>query len=112
MRSEIRSPNSFSAFVCSQDELRRLRREGNQLTPAKLGRRGVCPDVVTMILSVFHKRECILLRCDGRPSANMKLLAQELEDATGGLVIHRTGKKILLYRGQDWGERAARSSDA
>jgi hypothetical protein len=32
----------------------------------------------------------------------MKLLEQQLEAATGGIVVHRAGGTVFLYRGDDW----------
>lgn len=32
----------------------------------------------------------------------MKLLEQQLEAVTGGIVVHRAGGTVFLYRGDDW----------
>lgn len=42
------------------------------------------------------------LHCHGKHAANMKLLVQQLEEATGGIVVHRAGGTVLLYRGDSW----------
>ena len=42
----------------------------------------------------------------------MKLLTQQLEEATGGVVVHRAGGTVLLYRGDDWPQRAAAQRQA
>lgn len=47
------------------------------------------------------------LRCHGKPAANMRLLEAQLEAATGGVVVHRTGGTLLVYRGDGWQPRAA-----
>lgn len=39
------------------------------------------------------------LYCSGKPAINMKALAAELEAVTGGIIVHRTGGSVLLYRG-------------
>ena len=35
----------------------------------------------------------------------MKLVAQQLEELTGGVVVQRAGGTVLLYRGDDWQQR-------
>lgn len=42
----------------------------------------------------------------------MKLLAAQLEAATGGIVVHRSGGTVFLYRGDDWGTAKARVAAA
>ena len=45
------------------------------------------------------------LYCHGKHAANMKLVAQQLEELTGGVVVQRAGGTVLLYRGDDWQQR-------
>ena len=40
--------------------------------------------------------------CHGKHAANMKVLVQQLEAATGGMVVHKAGGTVLLYRGDGW----------
>lgn len=41
------------------------------------------------------------LYCGGKAGTNMKLMAEALERETGGIVIHRSGGSVYLYKG-DW----------
>lgn len=45
------------------------------------------------------------LYCGGKAGVNMKAMAEALERETGGVVIHRAGGSVLLYRGDGWEER-------
>ena len=61
-------------------------------------------------LSVAHSSLGPLLQvarlyCHGKHAANMKLVAQQLEELTGGVVVQRAGGTVLLYRGDDWQQR-------
>jgi hypothetical protein len=39
------------------------------------------------------------LYCGGKAGVNMKLMAEALERETGGIVIHRSGGSVYLYKG-------------
>lgn len=39
------------------------------------------------------------LYCGGKAGINMKAMAATLEQETGGIVIHRSGGSVFLYRG-------------
>ena len=43
------------------------------------------------------------IRCeDPKQGADMRRVATQLESATGGVVVHRAGGTVLLYRGDRW----------
>ena len=42
------------------------------------------------------------LRCEGKHAANMKLLVAQLEERTGGIVVHKAGGTVFLYRAEPW----------
>ena len=37
------------------------------------------------------------IHCSGKPSTNMKKLAVDLENETGGIIVSRKGGTILLF---------------
>ena len=46
-----------------------------------------------------RNRDVVRIRCRGKPAANMRELAIALEEKSGGIVIHRSGSSILLFKG-------------
>lgn len=85
------------------DQLKALRRQGLELTDRiKLGRKLVAPGVVQQIFNRWNTVEVAKLRCEGKAGYNMKLIVERLEAGTGGVVIHKAGGTVLLYRGINW----------
>ncbi|PSC70943.1 Altered inheritance of mitochondria 32 [Micractinium conductrix] len=60
----------------------------------------------------WRTSEVARLHCHGKHAVNMKQLVQQLEDATGGVVVHRAGGTVLLYRGDAWRPAAAQQGAA
>mmetsp|Transcript_264 Transcript_264/g.816 ORF Transcript_264/g.816 Transcript_264/m.816 type:complete len:102 (-) Transcript_264:444-749(-) len=54
-----------------------------------------------MVRMNLDSRETLLIECPRKLSGRMKEMAGELEEA-GVLVIRRTNRKMLLYRGPDY----------
>jgi hypothetical protein len=42
------------------------------------------------------------LYCGGKAGVNMKVMVEALERETGGVVIHKAGGSVFLYRGDGW----------
>lgn len=42
------------------------------------------------------------MKCLGVPTVDMQNVCHELEDKTGGLIIHRHGGQLILYRGRHY----------
>lgn len=49
-----------------------------------------------------HALQVARVYCQGKFAANMKLLEQQVEKVTGGIIVHRSGGTMLVYRGDDW----------
>lgn len=46
--------------------------------------------------------EAVRVKCLGVPTVDMQNVCHELEDKTGGLIIHRQGGLLILYRGRHY----------
>jgi RNA-binding protein YhbY len=68
----------------------------------KVGRRGVSAGLISQIHNRWRTSEVARLYCHGRPAADMKALADALQKATSGVVIHRSGGSIYVWRGDCW----------
>ena len=63
----------------------------------KVGRRGACVDLVDHIQRRWNTSPVIKLHCSGKHANDMKRLADELEERTGGSVLFRSGGTIILH---------------
>ena len=63
----------------------------------KVGRRGICNDLVQHIRKRWNTSTVVKLRCSGKRANDMKVLASELEEQTGGTVLFRSGGTIILH---------------
>ena len=63
----------------------------------KVGRRGACDDLVDHIQRRWKTSPVIKLHCRGKHANDMKNLAHELEERTGGSVLFRSGGTIILH---------------
>ncbi|GAB4814290.1 hypothetical protein N2152v2_001336 [Parachlorella kessleri] len=68
----------------------------------KMGRRGVAEGFVSQIYMRWNTSEVAKLYCKGKHATNMKLLTEQLEERTGGVVVHKAGGSVFLYRGEPW----------
>ncbi|KAL4428246.1 hypothetical protein ABPG75_002335 [Micractinium tetrahymenae] len=91
---------SSAAASLPPERLKQLRRDGLALKDViKIGRRGPAEGLARQVQQRWNTSEVARLHCHGKHAANMKLLVQQLEEATGGTVVHRAGGTVLLYRG-------------
>ena len=82
------------------EKLKSLRRLGLEMQDViKLGRLGVGQGVKQQIHNRWKTSEVAKLYCGGKPGVNMKAMAEALERETGGIVVHRSGGSVFLYRG-------------
>jgi len=89
--------NSFDAIPPTK--LRELRRMGLEMKDViKLGRLGVGEGVVYQIRNRWRTSEIAKLYCGGKAGINMKEIVDRLEEKTGGIVVHRAGGSVFLYR--------------
>lgn len=82
----------------TQESLEEAIRQGHAMQVIKVGRRGACEDTVNHIKNRWNTSNVVKLHCSGRPSHNMKQLANDLESKTGGTIIFRSGGSIILYK--------------
>ncbi|CAH2055359.1 unnamed protein product [Thlaspi arvense] len=91
---------SLAELTLPPAELRRLRSAGIRLTKKlKIGKAGVTEGIVNGIHERWRTTEVVKIFCEDISRMNMKRTHDVLETKTGGLVIWRSGSKILLYRG-------------
>ncbi|XP_062194228.1 CRM-domain containing factor CFM3, chloroplastic/mitochondrial-like [Phragmites australis] len=91
-------------------ELRRLRDAALRMKERiKVGPGGVTQDIVESIHRKWKVDEVVKMRFEGPPSLNMKRTHDLLEDRTGGIVIWRSGRSIVLYRGMNYNLRCVQS---
>ncbi|CAO2205916.1 unnamed protein product [Urochloa humidicola] len=105
------------------EEARRKERErvlGEPLTPAErtflvekcqknrtkrqinLGRDGLTHNMLNDIHNNWKCCEAVRIKCLGVPTVDMENVCHQLEDKTGGLIIHRQGGQLMLYRGRHY----------
>ncbi|KAJ0237306.1 CRM-domain containing factor CFM2 [Hirschfeldia incana] len=94
---------SLAELTLPPGELRRLRTAGIRLTKKiKIGKAGITEGIVNGIHERWRTTEVVKIFCEDISGMNMKRTHDVLETKTGGLVIWRSGSKILLYRGVNY----------
>lgn len=94
---------SLAELTLPPAELRRLRTVGIRLTKKlKIGKAGITEGIVNGIHERWRTTEVVKIFCEDISRMNMKRTHDVLETKTGGLVIWRSGSKILLYRGVNY----------
>ncbi|CAH8334453.1 unnamed protein product [Eruca vesicaria subsp. sativa] len=94
---------SLAELTLPPAELRRLRSDGIKLTKKlKIGKAGITEGIVNGIHERWRTTEVVKIFCEDISGMNMKRTHDVLETKTGGLVIWRSGSKILLYRGVNY----------
>eukprot|EP00250_Pteridium_aquilinum_P006707 c16571_g1_i1 orf=59-3652(+) len=102
---------TLAELTLPREELKRLRLMGLQLQERlRIGKLGVTKNIVISIHEQFRTCELVKVRCEGPAAASIKRTHLELEKMTGGMVVLRTGKIIVVYRGSDY--NAGRNSIA
>ncbi|KAL5206125.1 hypothetical protein ABZP36_034334 [Zizania latifolia] len=93
-----------------EPELRRLRDVALRMEERmRVGPGGVTQVIVDSIHQKWRVDEVVKLRFEGPPSLNMKRTHGILEDRTGGIVIWRSGRSVVLYRGMNYNLRCVQS---
>ncbi|XP_038718440.1 CRM-domain containing factor CFM2, chloroplastic isoform X2 [Tripterygium wilfordii] len=94
---------TLAELKLSKEELRRLQTVGIRLTTKmKVGKAGITEGIVNGIHERWRKEEVVKIVCEDLCRVNMNNTHNLLERKTGGLVVWRSGSKILLYRGDDY----------
>ncbi|KAI9154524.1 hypothetical protein LWI28_027527 [Acer negundo] len=94
---------TLAELKLSQEELRRLRTLGIELRKKlKVGKAGITEGIVNGIHERWRNVEVVKIVCEDICRLNMKRTHDLLEMKTGGLVVWRSGSKIILYRGPNY----------
>ncbi|KAK7291837.1 hypothetical protein RIF29_07296 [Crotalaria pallida] len=98
-----RSNTELAEKLIPEHELRRLRNVSLRMMERfQVGVAGISQDLVASIHEKWRRNEVVKLRFDLPLSANMRRAHQLLESRTGGLVVWRSGRSIVLYRGMTY----------
>ncbi|KAK3133169.1 hypothetical protein QOZ80_6AG0533250 [Eleusine coracana subsp. coracana] len=109
-RQGKRSNTELAERTIPEHELRRLRDVALRMKERmKIGPGGVTQDIVETIHRKWKVDEVVKMRFEGPPSLNMKRTHDLLEDRTGGIVIWRSGRSVVLYRGMNYNLRRVQS---
>lgn len=101
-RKEERVP-TLAELRLSEEELRRLRRIGIETRKKlKIGKVGITEGIVNGIHERWRRSEIVKIVCEDLSRLNMKRTHDLLERKTGGLIVWRSGSKIVLYRGANY----------
>ncbi|CAL0317240.1 unnamed protein product [Lupinus luteus] len=101
---ERRAP-TLAELNLSKSEIRRLTTLGLGLgmkQKLKVGKAGITEGIVNGIHERWRRVEVVRIVCEDICKLNMKRTHDLLERKTGGLVVWRSGFKIILYRGADY----------
>nr|KJB33713.1 hypothetical protein B456_006G027700 [Gossypium raimondii] len=103
VKEEERVVPSLAELKLSAAELKRLRTVGiGEKRKLKVGKAGITEGIVNGIHERWRKSEVVRIVCEDICKMNMKRTHEVLERKTGGLVIWRSGSKIILYRGANY----------
>ncbi|XP_062106773.1 CRM-domain containing factor CFM2, chloroplastic [Humulus lupulus] len=99
---ESRVP-TLAELTLTRAELRRLTTLGIELKKKlKVGKAGITEGIVNGIHERWRRSEVVKIFCEDLCRMNMKRTHELLEKKTGGLVVWRSGSKIVLYRGKNY----------
>ncbi|XVF14158.1 hypothetical protein REPUB_Repub09cG0033100 [Reevesia pubescens] len=94
---------SLAELKLSATELKRLRTVGiGETRKLKVGKAGITEGIVNGIHERWRRSEVVRIVCEDICKMNMKRTHEVLERKTGGLVVWRSGSKIILYRGTNY----------
>ncbi|KAM0929036.1 hypothetical protein ACQ4PT_001870 [Festuca glaucescens] len=109
-RPRKHSNSELAERTIPEPELRRLRDVALRMKERmRVGPGGVTQVIVETIHSKWKVDEVVKMRFEGPPSLNMKRTHELLEDRTGGTVIWRSGRSIVLYQGMNYNLRCVQS---
>ncbi|XP_023527270.1 CRM-domain containing factor CFM2, chloroplastic [Cucurbita pepo subsp. pepo] len=101
-KREERAP-TLAELSLPEEELRRLQGIGIRLKrKLKIGKAGVTEGIVNTIHEQWRRSEVVKIVCEDLCRLNMKRTHDLLERKTGGIVVWRSGSKIILYRGPNY----------
>ncbi|XP_034206990.1 CRM-domain containing factor CFM2, chloroplastic isoform X2 [Prunus dulcis] len=101
-KKEERVP-TLAELSLGKGELRRLTTVGIGLRKKlKIGKAGITEGIVNGIHENWRRSEVVKIVCEDLCRMNMKRTHDMLERKTGGLVVWRSGSKIVLYRGVNY----------
>ncbi|TKY50365.1 Chloroplastic group IIA intron splicing facilitator CRS1 [Spatholobus suberectus] len=101
-RREERVP-TLAELSLSDAEIRRLTTAGLGIRQKlRVGKAGITEGIVNGIHERWRSSEVVRIVCEDLSRFNMKMTHDLLERKTGGLVVWRSGSKIILYRGTDY----------
>ncbi|WCJ20899.1 CRM-domain containing factor CFM2 chloroplastic [Euphorbia peplus] len=101
-KREPKAP-SLAELNLNREELRRLRRIGiDEKRKLKVGKAGITEGIVNGIHERWRRQEVVKIACEDLCRMNMKRTHDLLERKTGGMVVWRSGSKIVLYRGVNY----------
>ncbi|GAV74812.1 CRS1_YhbY domain-containing protein [Cephalotus follicularis] len=94
---------TFAERSLAAGEIRRLQRVGIELRKKlKVGKAGITEGIVNGIHERWRRHEVVKIACEDLCRLNMKRTHDLLERKTGGMVVWRSGSKIILYRGPNY----------
>eukprot|EP00850_Spirogloea_muscicola_P011712 SM000073S21488 [mRNA] locus=s73:489698:491836:- [translate_table: standard] len=70
-----------------------------------LGRDGLVHNMLELIHTHWKRRRCAKIKCKGVPTVDMATVRRELEDKSGGKIIHQAGGTLFLFRGRNYNYR-------
>ncbi|XP_038906195.1 CRM-domain containing factor CFM2, chloroplastic isoform X2 [Benincasa hispida] len=101
-KREERAP-TLAELSLPEEELRRLGEIGIRLKKkVKVGKAGITEGIVNTIHEQWRRSEVVKIVCEDLCRLNMKRTHDLLERKTGGIVVWRSGSKIILYRGPNY----------
>ncbi|CAK9235022.1 unnamed protein product [Sphagnum troendelagicum] len=81
------------------DAIERVNKENRQLN---LGRDGLTHNMLDLIHQHWKRRRVCKIKCKGVPTVDMDNVCNKLEEKTGGVIIHRAGGVVYLFRGRNY----------
>ncbi|RDX83454.1 CRM-domain containing factor CFM2, chloroplastic, partial [Mucuna pruriens] len=101
-RREDKVP-TLAELSLSDAEIRRLTTVGLRMKQKlRVGKAGLTEGIINGIHERWRSSEVVRIVCEDLSRFNMKRTHDLLERKTGGLVVWRSGSKIILYRGTDY----------
>ncbi|KAG0494715.1 hypothetical protein HPP92_005709 [Vanilla planifolia] len=111
--------DNFNEAEKGMEDWRRKRMKilGEPLTPAerrflvdkcqkhRTKRDGLTHNMLNDIHNNWRHAEAVRIKCLGVPTVDMKNVCDQLEEKTGGLIIHRHGGQLILYRGRHYNSK-------
>ncbi|GLU02012.1 hypothetical protein SLE2022_192850 [Rubroshorea leprosula] len=102
-RGKERRVPTLAELSLPEEELKRLSILGMGMKKnLKIGKAGITEGIMNGIHERWRRSEVVKIVCEDISKMNMKRTHDLLERKTGGLVVWRSGSKIVLYRGVNY----------